>query len=178
MNLKFRVYFIKTDKQGGGILVYVDDFLSPLNCNVSCEHELTALNIKTYTGSNGLVTVYRAPHYSVETDSNLCRTISELTDGSRSITLGDLNCHANTEAKRLDFADDIFLTQWVLEPTRENILDLVFTTEDDLINNLSVGECLRGSDHNMIRFSLDIHLLEKGNSVCKKLDVRRADFET
>lgn len=60
---------------------------------------------------------------------------------------------------------DNFLYQLVDEPTREkNILDLVLTTNADLINNLKVGEPF--SDHNLISFRVDTRPYQ--NRVSKK----------
>ena len=43
----------------------------------------------------------------------------------------------------LDFANEEYLTQWVDKPTRgNNTLDLVFSSEDNMISKLSVGEKL------------------------------------
>ena len=51
----------------------------------------------------------------------------------------------------LDFKHDIFLSQKVREPTRgANVLDLIFCSEDDLVSDVVVGECLAGSDHYMV----------------------------
>ncbi|CAB4027117.1 Hypothetical predicted protein [Paramuricea clavata] len=53
----------------------------------------------------------------------------------------------------MDIIQDNFLTQLVIEPTREhNVLDLVLATSSDSIKSLSVGE--KFSDHNMITFLL------------------------
>ena len=55
----------------------------------------------------------------------------------------------------LEFASEELLTQWVGEATRgNNVLDLVFSSEDDLISNLAIGEKLGKSDHNMIKFEI------------------------
>ena len=55
----------------------------------------------------------------------------------------------------LDFANEEYLTQWIDKPTRgNNTLDLVFSSEDNMISKLSVGEKLGKSDHNMIRFEI------------------------
>ncbi len=56
------------------------------------------------------------------------------------------------------------MTQIISQPTRENnILDLVFVTDPDLVCEEKVGEILSGCDHNLIRFSIrtDHELLEK-----------------
>ena len=53
----------------------------------------------------------------------------------------------------LDLTQDLFLTQHVLEPTRnENVLDLVLTSEPDMVDNLVVREPF--SDHNIVTFDL------------------------
>ena len=47
--------------------------------------------------------------------------------------------------------NDNFLIQHVDEPSREkNILDLVFTCDENMIENLSVGEHFATSDHQII----------------------------
>ncbi len=52
-------------------------------------------------------------------------------------------------------AEDAFLTQTVAQPTRENnIPDLVFTSDPDLVRDLKVGKKLGGSDHHFIRFNV------------------------
>ena len=58
------------------------------------------------------------------------------------------------DAPLMDILLDYFMSQQVLEPTREknNILDLVITTNEGLIRNLRVGELL--SDHNSIVFEV------------------------
>lgn len=47
----------------------------------------------------------------------------------------------------------------------------------DPLSNLLVGECLGGSNNNMVGFSLNIPLLGRGDSRYKKLNFRHADFE-
>ena len=51
--------------------------------------------------------------------------------------------------------NDNVLIQHVDEPTRgKNILDLVFTSEKNMIENLSVGEHFGTSDHRIIRWNI------------------------
>ena len=43
---------------------------------------------------------------------------------------------------------DCFLTQHVLEPTRGwNVLDLILSTQNELVDNVKVHESLVSSDH-------------------------------
>ena len=63
-----------------------------------------------------------------------------------------------TEGNRLlEFVRNKFLHQWVDKPTRgDNILDIVLTTEDNLVSNISVGEKLGKSDNRIVRFEINI----------------------
>ena len=84
----------------------------------------------------------------------------------------------DAEARRLiEFADGTLLTQWVTDPIRgRNILDLIFTTEDDLSSSLTVDEPLGGSDHNLIRFTLRTPMFKVKVQRHGRPDFRRADF--
>jgi len=55
----------------------------------------------------------------------------------------------------IDFIENKFMIQKVTLPTRgNNILDLLFCTDDTLVGNVEVGESLGMSDHNSIRFDI------------------------
>ena len=60
--------------------------------------------------------------------------------------------------------DDLFLFQHVTEPTRlrqeetPSLLDLIFTNEQDMINNLLYSPPLGNSDHICIEFDLTCYL--------------------
>ena len=70
------------------------------------------------------------------------------------------------------------LHQHVNHPTRgDNILDLVFTTCDNLVNNVNVGSEFSGSDHRVITFDINIDVENSPESKEKVFDYRRADFE-
>ena len=56
----------------------------------------------------------------------------------------------------LSFADDFFLVQKVNKPTRNNnILDLIFTNNHQLMNNTSIICNSRLSDHYLVKFNLN-----------------------
>ena len=49
--------------------------------------------------------------------------------------------------------DDGFITQHVVEPTRDTaVLDLVLTHDPDLKNSVNITETLGSSDHHMVSF--------------------------
>ena len=50
---------------------------------------------------------------------------------------------------------DCFLTQHILEPTRSrNVLDLILSSQNELVDNVKVHEPLGSSDHNQIHFNI------------------------
>ena len=52
---------------------------------------------------------------------------------------------------------DCFLTQHVLEPTRGgNVLDLILSSQNELVDNVNVQEPLGSSDHNKIHFNIKV----------------------
>ena len=52
---------------------------------------------------------------------------------------------------------DSFLTQHVLEPTRgENVLDIVLSSQNELVVNVKIHEPLGNSDHNQIHFDINV----------------------
>ena len=75
--------------------------------------------------------------------------------------MGDFN-HGHIQWKSLEstggedqqflfLVQDSFLTQHVLEPTRgENVLDIVLSSQKELVGNVKIHEPLGNSDHNDI----------------------------
>ena len=129
--------------------------------------------------------VYRPPHQNQETDNNL---MCEIREGckNKTLILGDFNLpdidwnvnvgeNAESEAF-LECFNDSYLTQIVSEPTRaQNILDLALVTDTDLITDLTVGESLGSSDHNIIRLKLGSNKVKIDNHRLVP-DYQRGDF--
>ena len=108
---------------------------------------------------------YRPPNSNLTVLEDLQNSLSNITT-TDIVLLGDFNLSeidwANNRSLRnsehhillSDIIQDNFMHQLVNEPTRDqNILDLVLTTNVDLINNVVVGEHF--SDHNSITFTLN-----------------------
>ena len=52
---------------------------------------------------------------------------------------------------------ECFLTQHVLEPTREeNVLDIVLSLQKELVDNVKIHEPLGNSDYNQIHFDINV----------------------
>ena len=59
------------------------------------------------------------------------------------------------EEEFLDIVNDAFLTQHDKVPTREeNILDLVFSSEPGMVDEVVVSSPISNSDHNVIKFKI------------------------
>ena len=175
----------RVGRGGGGVLLYVKETLNPIDCNIVTEHELIGISINRLDRCLHIFLCYRPPHQSQVIDESLYNTLGSLIQNRFGIILGDFNGHvnwrgltpSNCEGKRLlEFANKEFLYQWVNEPTRgQNILDLVFTTEDNLISDLSVGEKLGNSDHKIVRLNVNVPH-DSSLKYQRKLDFRRADY--
>ncbi len=86
--------------------------------------------------------------------------------------------HGDQEGSRLiEMVKDSFLSQIVTQQTRgNNILNLLSTTDTDLIRDCEVCEILNGCDHHMIRFIIITkHHLADNNS--KVSDYRNVNFD-
>ena len=106
---------------------------------------------------------YRPPKNSKENDKAILDQITNFCK-TKSVVVGDfnypgLNWHTmQADNQSTDFRDmclDSFLHQHVFEPTRnENILDIILSTERDIIQSIEVVEPLGNSDHNSVNFDL------------------------
>ena len=64
---------------------------------------------------------------------------------------------SNESAKFLLLVQNCFLTQHVLKPTRgDNVLDLILSSNKELVDNVTVVEPLETSDHSQIHFNLTV----------------------
>ena len=158
--------------------------MDPVECKIETEHEMVGVVLNKLEKKLHIYLVYRPPHQSAESDESLYSNLSTIIRNKFCIVAGDCNCSVNwktqtadAESMRLlDFANEEYLTQWVDKPTRgNNTLDLVFSSEDNMISKLSVGEKLGKSDHNMIRFEILTSFTKLEKSFMKP-NFQKADF--
>ena len=132
---------------------------------------------------------YRSPNTvfsSKDNDAMLCDMLTEVR-GKSLLLMGDFNhpdiywslSHGQSPTAQnfVDCVDDGFLTQHVIEGTCNGaILDLVLTSEPDMIDKISVLGQLGSSDHNMLEWEV---LLSPISSVFSRqcLDYARANFD-
>ena len=177
----------RLNKKGGGVMLYVKNHLNPTEFKIKTEYEVIGANINSLGKNMSVLVIYRPPHQTQELDEELYRQLGQEVNNKLSVLMGDFNAAVNwntmnskscTEGNRLlEFVSNEFLHQWVDKPTRgNNILDIVLTTEDDLISDLSVGENIGKSDHRIVRFQINIPQQKEKKSI-KKLDFRKGNWQ-
>ncbi len=76
----------------------------------------------------------------------------------------------------IEFLEENYISQMVSEPTRQNnILDLVITTQDNLVSNVTVGEHFGSSDHKLVRIDIRAQTWVTENKV-KVPNFKRANY--
>ena len=128
--------------------------------------------------------VYRCPSISKDEDTSLHRVITHASRGE-CLIMGDFNHpdirwnsldSSNESAKFLLLVQNCFLTQHVLEPTRgDNVLDLILSSNKELVDNVTVVEPLGTSDHSQIHFNLTVKTGSR-YSKQRKRDFKKGDY--
>ena len=160
--------------RGGGVLLYVTQKISSVavECPVIYTNSIWA-DIITSGGKTRIGVVYRSPNSTEENNSMMYEVLEEMTSTTSVIILGDFNLpglnwddmSADTDSQPLlEWALDKGYTQHVDFPTRENnILDLIFTSEPDMVEESQVCGKLGDSDHDMIIAHLTLSVAKMDN---------------
>jgi ribonucleases P/MRP protein subunit RPP40 len=162
-------------KRGGGIAMYIKSCFNPTDKPISCKSdslEISFCSINCDGEKTNIGICYRPPGIISIQDEALFEVMGGFKNETF-ILMGDFNFPELNfgDSYNLDSShgfvkslENNFLFQMVDKPTRNNnYLDLVISTDESLIRNLSVDEPFESSDHQMIRFSL----LCKAMSKCK-----------
>ena len=167
-----------------------DDFTSDFSENVIVE-------CTQADGEKLLVgLIYRRTKGSKENTAKLNKLVKEFSNrGTKNkLLMGDFNfpeINWNTETSNvsenhpatqfLTAIKDAFLIQNQKTPTRfrqgqkENVVDLVFTSSEDIINDISVIAGLGKSDHHCL--IIDLNLLPQNETSSNKRNFRKTDIE-
>lgn len=177
----------RNNKHGGGAALLIkksinsvlrddlkDNFEEGIWCDIICN------NTKTLVG-----VCYRSTTIELRDDDKLYALIDKINKEKLIVVMGDFNFEDSIDwinntcsAKGKLFLDCItknFLHQHVVKPTRgNNILDLVITSDIDLVKNLEVGENFGNSDHYIIRFDLAVTYVKENNR--RKFNYAKGDY--
>ena len=180
--------------KGGGVLLYVKTELGPIEFTTKTDFPEHIWCRLLDRGRNELAigVCYRSGNAEIFKDGShqLLRDLMQEMGQKQMLMMGDFNyggidwaagcCSATATKSAQEFfecVEDNFLTQHVKVPTRDtNILDLVLSTEPDIVSDLSAINCLDSSDHNMLLFKVHFASTVKQNSKVV-YDYNKADFE-
>ena len=171
-----------TDKgRGGGIIVYVRNNLYAWR--EDCETVFNQCGMIRYNnGDLQVLAIYRSPNSAKANDDELCRYIERMI--GTYIILGDFNfpdirwqsgCSGNKGRKFLETMHDKLLTLHVETATHNcgNILDLILSSEDNLVGNVETCGKIWKSDHELIKCKVYIDAM-KSQSTKMSQNFRRA----
>ena len=161
---KDRCFDLLSKKRGGGVMLFVRDSIRSVE--ISNDGISETLWVKLWDSSNRMLVVavcYRSPNSNIEEDFELYEIIKKNCKNS-TLIMGDfnypnidwVNCKSDSNGSDfLDLINDLFLLQNVSTPTRKgNILDLILSTENDLVSDLLVASPIDKSDHCAIFWSV------------------------
>ena len=156
-------------RRGGGVILYVKESIQAYEIKLEREADCDeAVWCKIVSGNSKLTIglVYRSPNINEEDNTKIKNAIKEVSKGE-CIIMGDFN-HGHIQWNSLEstgsedqqflfLIQDSFLTQHVLEPTRgENVLDIVLSSQKELVDNVKILEPLGNSDYNQIHFDINV----------------------
>ena len=176
-------------KRGGGVLLYIKETIPAYEVQLHEEADCNEAIWCTFVTGPTTVTigvVYRCPYITKENNENIHNAISEVSKGD-CIIMGDFN-HGNIkwdtlqstgveEQTFLCLVQDNLLTQHILEPTRATrILDIVLSSQKELVDNVEIKEPLGSSDHNQMHFNINVKSDKTKVKQCMR-DFRKGNYK-
>ena len=178
---------------GGGVLLYVRRELQSTQFTPTSEFpEQVWCKLRSTRGKEILIGFcYKTPTSSVFGPGNddMLRDLIQEIGGKHHVLMGDFNypdidwsAHSCLPAASkdselfLDCLDDNFLSQHVVVPTRkDSILDLIISDEPDTVDVVGNLGNFANSDHDMLRFDINISVTESSVRRCV-LDYAKGDY--
>ena len=152
-----------------GVILYVKESIQAYEIKFESEADYGEAVWRKIVSGNSKLTiglVYRSPNINEEDNTKIQNAIKEVSKGE-CIIMGYFN-HGRIQWQSLEstggdvqqflfLVQESFLTQQELEPTRgENVLDIVLSSQKELVDNVQIHEPLGNSDHNQIHFDINV----------------------
>jgi hypothetical protein len=172
--------------KGGGVLIYVREKLIAYEIHdfdAQCEALWVGVRNKSL-GKIIIVVCYRSPSACDVEVENLYSCIKHYSQRT-AVIMGDFNFNdidwenmasIGQVSKFIDLVQDYFLEQHVKEATRgKNTLDLVFSTEPTLVDEVTIGCPVANNDYNVIYFKIPRRVDQR---ICKQevFNCHKADY--
>jgi ribonucleases P/MRP protein subunit RPP40 len=155
---------IKT--RGGGVLLYVKKCYKAMEVADENDFKSESIWVKIVGQEKKHIHIgvcYRTIDCSEEENNALFNSIRKYSENPL-VIMGDFNYRdidwlipdsGPLGLKFLNLVNDCFLVQHVLKPTRgDNTLDLIFSTEENMVENLETDCPISKSDHCIIKFKV------------------------
>ena len=184
-----------------GVAIFVSHKLSASEVNFAQNDFKDHLWIKIHLKrSDALIIgcVYRSPSSDITNSTiSMCNLLRSINGYSHLLICGDFN-YSGIDWDNLsllpgslpivqefiDTIQDLYLIQHIMKPTRyrpgetPNILDIVFTNEQTMIDEIQYLPGLGCSDHVCLSFKFMCYAVQEPGNNCPKYNLRHADFET
>ena len=178
----------RENRVGGGVILYIKSTLNPISVKTGTITNVNTVFVEIKNKSSKVILglIYRPPGQPLEVDRILSESIFEISCRRETIIMGDfnlpvtrwgdlLNSHTGRDLYTNLLESD--LHQYVNRPTRDNnILDLIFSTSENLVNEVNVGPVFSSSDHRIITFSIKLKESKVSDSKEKVPDYQKANF--
>jgi hypothetical protein len=190
---------LNKEDNGRGMIVYIDSSIKYSPISIDTEF-LECICVEFQLKNNDkllLASVYRSPSSSDENNSNFYELLKKLSRSKYShlLIFGDMNYPfidwVSTSSEKgpgdvnyefLETIRDCYLHQHILEPTRgrgeakPTTIDLLFSNEEGMVDNIEIQPPLGKSDHSVITFDFRGYVENQNkNKVRYKYD--KADYK-
>ena len=156
-----------TGGRGGGIVIYTRGVHAWKEEEETSFNQCAHVKIKNRKQVLNLYAVYRSPNSTTGNDAELCQWIRSMPQNEAKLIVGDFNYpgiqweNGTTNARGRDFYEccmDMFLIQHVHEETHRsgNILDLVFTSDGEMVKEVKMVGKIGSSDHEAMVVEMDV----------------------
>ena len=186
---------------GGGVLLYAHQDL-PITNVITYDDKFCQLLMCTCESSKMVICVmYRPPNAPVDSFKSCLKKVHEYTNGLDDYEiclLGDFNFpniswdpisysyHSESTDELLQYMSDNLLSQYILQPTRnDNILDLFITNNSSLVTHVTTSNT-ELSDHQLVEIYFSYNPCQPNYTnpptfepaAFRSLDFTKADFNT
>ena len=159
----------RRDRIGRGVILYVKESNQAYEIKLEREADYDeAVWCKIVSGNSKLTIglVYRSPNINEKDNTKIQNSIKEVSKGEciimgyfshGHIQWSSLESTGGEDQQFIFLIQDSFLIQHLLEPTRgDNVLDIVLSSQKELVDNAKIPEPLGNSEHNQIHFDINI----------------------
>ena len=181
--------FDRIYRKGGGCIIYAKNDLNVVQLDIDIlDTESIWCKIVDREEEVIIGVSYNSPSSNDTCRNNLNNIAKNICSTYKNVIVcGDFNypcinwnlLHASTTSGQmfLDAILDSYLVQVIDKPTRgDNILDLILTSNEALVENINIEEPFASSDHCVVKFDITCNIIRKDWKLCY-YDYRHGNYE-